>query len=108
MITAVKTSPSFKGKAVVKVNITKLEEFKKNLALVAKDMGKKTQFNKLINENTDIPQDMLIVSGATSVAKRGMTLGFVIEDCGDDATLLKALKKVFGNDKVLEWKKFSK
>ena len=108
MITSIETNPSFRGKAVVKVNITKLDEFKRNLAIAAQKMGKKTQFNRLINENTSIPKDILVVSGTTTVAKRGTTMGFVVEDCGDDTTLVEALKKVFGADKVQTWKEFSK
>ena len=107
MISTVEASPSFAGKAIVKVNITKLEEFKRNLAQVGRNMGKKTQFNRLMNENTKIPQDVLVVSGTTSVAKRGTNIGFIVEDNGDDTTLLNALKKVFGDDKVQSWKEFT-
>ena len=108
MISAIEKSPTFSGKAIVKVNGAKpLEDFKRKLAIVAKNMGKETKFSRLINEHISIPQDILVVSGTKKVTKKGTTLGIIVEDNGDDATLIAALKKVFGDNKVLSWNKLS-
>ena len=105
MIKVTDSTQTFRGKAIVKIDgVKSYEKFRNDLARVAHDIKKTIKYDRSLTEPSKIPQDVLVVNGTTNVTRRGKTIGIIISDSGDDETLLSALRKVFGQDKVLEWK----
>ena len=109
MIKVTDSTQTFHGKAIVKVDsIKSYEKFRNDLTLVARDMKKKIKYDKSSIEQSQIPEDILVIGGTTAITRRGKAFGVIVTDNGDNETLLSALKKVFGADRVKSWEEFSK
>jgi len=106
MIGSISSSPTFAGKAVIKVDSNKsVNSLKANLLDVARKMGKKDVAYGQIN----LRSDQIVICGIKKAKKDDNIIHVIVKDNGTDENLVENLRKIFNKkEQVITYQEYLK